>query len=251
MKTGLTEQNKLKKFVSSPRNRINPKYGRTMTIPNLMNGYITSNDVPVKLGSDKERRYLVYKSFAAQMQAEMAARFVAKLTDPVALSALMYRAIHLDYGDFNERKSAIRTAAFYELANDDSPSDMDRWLERAIEGTGSGLASDLLKRDIWESWEIAEHMPNNLREKGSETTLTRSMGSLRFAGHCKNFGQISVKGRNYRLWAIRNGAKWTAAGNDAIREEFLRDRDPKFTERRPAKFDKQLLDELSRDASLN
>ena len=233
MATGRSVQNKLKKWISSPRNIINPKCERTLDIPNMVNLFATANETPLYLASDQERRYLVYRSPASAMPTAMIDMLVAKLEDPEALAALLYHAVHsVDYTGFDPRKPAMKTADFYELANEASLSDMDRWVGRNIAGANSGMASLLGGRDIWQASEIAAALPHELEGKGAETALTHSMGSQRFRDDCRSLGLISVHGVKLRLWALRNGPQWAARGNAAIVAEYLRNR-PEGFERKP------------------
>jgi hypothetical protein len=173
--------NKMKKWVTSPTHIINPKCDRQLEIPNRTNFFITSNDVmPIYVGSDTERRWLVVKSPAEPMPKELADKLAEKLSDPAALSALLYRFKHqVNFEGFSPRAAAMKTDAFYELANDTSLSDLDRWVQRMIDN--SPASSPLGDSDIWQAWEIAAHLPEELKRRGGyETALTRSMGSLRF-----------------------------------------------------------------------
>jgi hypothetical protein len=154
------------------------------------------------------------------MSREMADLVAAKLSDPVALSALLYRFKHLiNFAGFSPHAPAMKTEAFFELANDVSLSDIARFVDRTIHNPDGMLRTS----DIWRAADVTEAMPEELRRRpGAEMALTRSMGSLRFKDHIRRVGLISVKGDKLRLWAVRNGPEWEQRGNAAVAAEYLR-----------------------------
>ena len=213
--------NKMKKWVTSPTHIINPKCDRQLEIPNRTNFFITSNDVmPIYVGSDTERRWLVVKSPAEPMPREMADGLAEKLSDRVALSALLYRFKHqVNFDGFSPHAAAMKTDAFYELANDTSLSDLDRWVQRLIDCPDEALGSS----EIWQARELACCLPDELKRRGGyETALTRSMGSLRFGEHIRRLGLISVAGAKLNLWAVRRGPYWQQQGSAAVAAEYIR-----------------------------
>lgn len=213
--------NRFKMLITASSYVLNPKYEKQLKIANRANWYLTSNDVnPLFISSDTERRYLPYESPAEPMSEAMAKRTAAKLSDPVALSALLYRFQHIvDFSGFSPHAPAMKTKAFYDLANDVSLSDVDRFVDRTIHNPDGKLRTS----DIWRAADLAEAMPEELRRRpGAETALTRSMGSLRFKDHIRRIGLVSVKGDKLRLWAVRNGPEWERRGNAAVAAEYLR-----------------------------
>jgi len=218
---GRAAANKVKKWITSPTHVLNPKCDRQIEIVNNTNFSFSSNDAnPMFIGSDTERRYFVYESPAEPMSDKMADRVAAKLRDPVALSALLYRFRHIvNFDGFSPHAPAMKTKAFYDLANDVSLSDVDRFVDRTIHNPDGKLRAS----DIWRAADVTEAMPDELRRRpGAETALTRSMRSLRFKAHIRYFGLVSVKGDKLRLWAVRNGPEWEQRGNTEVAAEYLR-----------------------------
>ena len=221
LSTDRSVANKLKKLVTSPTHELNPKYGKQLSIRNYTNSFINSNDkMPIYIGANSERRYLHYVSAAEPMPEAMASQFVARLSDPAALSALLWHFRYgVNYEGFNPRAPAMKTQDFYELADDISLSDVDRWVQRLIDNPPEVLSQS----DIWQANDIAAFLPDEHRRgPGSETALTRSMGALRFRDQIQYFGLISVQGAKLRLWAVRNGPEWKAKGNAAVAAEYAR-----------------------------
>jgi len=218
---GRSGANKVKRWITSPTHVLNPKCDRQIKIVNNTNFAFSSNDVnPMFIGSDTERRYLVYESPADPMSEKMANLVAAKVSDPVALSALLYRFKHqVNFEGFSPHAPAMKTKAFFDLANDTSLSDVDRFVDRMINNPDGKLRTS----DIWRAADITEAMPEELRRRpGAETALTRAMGSLRFKDHIRRIGLVSVKGDKLRLWAVRNGPKWEQRGSAAVAAEYLR-----------------------------
>jgi Bifunctional DNA primase/polymerase, N-terminal/Family of unknown function (DUF5906) len=216
-----------KKRISSKTNLANEKYGRLEKTQNLTNWYFSTNDTaPIPIQSVSERRLLIYKSPAEPMPREMAAHVADRLRDPVALAALLYRFQHeIDYSGFDPFAPAMKTSDFYELVNEQSPSDIDRWVERLIDGIPDDL--ELLRSDIWEMSMLAKRLPDEMRrQKGHETALQHSMSSDRFRDQIACLGQTRLAPlapkQRVRLWAVRNGAEWKSKGINAARDEFIR-----------------------------
>ena len=223
--------NKLKKWITSPTHVLNPKCERQIEIPNCTNFFISSNDVmPIYIGAETERRYLVYESPANTMPDDMATRLWAKVEDPEALSAVLFRAMfRLNYTDWNPHAPAMKTPSFYELTNETSLSDIDRFVQSLIDG------EVLPRSDIWELSDIEAALPNQLQGKGAQTALMRSLKQIRFREHVAKLGnQIKVDGRPRRLWAVRNGRTWKQSENSDVVAEFLKGRakhDPLYRQR--------------------
>src|SRR5262249_50288845 len=110
------------------------------------------------------------------------------------------------------------------LVDEQSPSDMDRWVERLIDGIPDN--PELLRSDIWDISMLAGCLPEEMRrQKGYETTLQHSMSSDRFRDRTVSFGQVRLAPlapqQRARLWAVRNAAEWKSKGKDAARDEFV------------------------------
>jgi hypothetical protein len=237
LSTDRSVSNKVKKWTTSPTHELNPKYGKPIIVPNRTNFFGTSNDkMPIYIGSNSERRYLIYGSPAETMPEPMVAALVARLSDPAALSALLFHIRHgINFEGYNPRAPAMKTEAFYELADSTSLSDIDRWVQRLIDNPPEPLGQS----DIWQSSEVAPFLPDEHRRgPGSETALTRSMGALRFRHQIQYFGLISVQGAKLRLWAVRNGPEWKAKGNGAVAAEYARMHPEVGRKQKRAKYDR-------------
>jgi hypothetical protein len=234
LSTDRSVSNKIKKWTTSPTHVLNPKFGRPVTVQNLTNFFISSNErMPLYISSNAERRYLIYDSPAPVMPTPVAEMLVARQGDPAELSKLLWHARHVvNFEGYNPHAPAMKTEAFYELADNTSLSDVDRWVQRLIDNPPAPLGES----DIWQSSEMEGLMPDAARRGlGPETSLTRSMGSRRFRHDIQYLGLISVRNAKLRLWAVRNGPEWKAKGNAAIAAEYARQH-PEVGQKKRAKY---------------
>jgi len=133
---------------------VNPKYGKTFTIPNLVAGIFFTNHEDAVAVEPGERRFFVIWSDAAKQPAEYFAELARWYKDGGAALAAQWLRVR-DTSNYNMLGEAPYTAAREEMRKA-GRSKLDELIETAIEERHWPLSADLVAVDDVRAW-VSKH----------------------------------------------------------------------------------------------
>lgn len=208
--------NKLKTMITQNKLRINKKYVPSYTVPDCINYYFTSNDPNALALSTNDRRYFVHEVKAGPLPEADVEEIMQWRRERKGV--LFHYLQHLDLEGFDPSGRAPMTQAKVEMAHY-GRSDLQQWCLDLSEDPDTLLGG--LRGDLFTPTELL----GLYDREGVKRTSVNAMGrALKVAGFSMA-NVFTLKGV-YRMYAIRNKAKWAKATAKAKADHFLENRGP-------------------------
>lgn len=221
---------RLKSYLAAPPHslHVNPKYGKTFTIPNLVAGIFFTNHEDAVAVEPGERRFFIIWSDARKQPPAYFAALTQWYKDGGAELAARWLLLR-DVSSYN-----MLGEAPYTTARDDMRkaglSKLDEWVETAIEEAAFPFDCDLVALD-----DVRAHVPQRVWPVTGAPTGNRVSTALKGAGaalaHHKDsrpaLGSpppecrgVSCSPKQARIYAVRNHERYAGLSNAELVAEF-------------------------------
>jgi hypothetical protein len=201
----------LKKLITQRQLRINEKYLPTYVIDDVINYYFTSNQPDAFFLEDDDRRFFIHEVIVPPLDDVFYDRYAAWLDDGGA-EYLFYYFLKRPLNQFNPAAAAPKTEARERMVAD-VKSDIDDWAARLRQDTDGTLRIDKIPilGDLFTNTYL---LTVYQAARGDYRVTANGLGrALKRAGfrQVNNGKSIRSKHGVYRLYAIRNEARWIKA----------------------------------------
>jgi len=206
-----SKADKLKSMITRDTIRVNTKYIPQYDLPDYCNMYLTSNHANAFYMEDRDRRMFVHEVTAAKERKAFYNRLWSWCANG-GPSALLYYALHYDFGDWDPKGNALSTASKTEMQLH-GKSELELWVHDLKEQPESKLSlfkskdGMPLTRDAYTAAELCEIY--DLTRKGPPVASS-TMG-LKLRASFSNPIVLSVGPTKERFYVVRNGRKWRSS----------------------------------------
>lgn len=212
--------NMFKTMITQKTLHINKKYVPSYTVPDCINYYFTSNDPDAFYLDDKDRRFFIHEVLSDKLPESLRKRFVAWSETMEGISALFYYLLNLDITGFDPQAAALATTAKNDMTHI-SKSELGVWVSR-LRDEPSVLLNGKMRSDLYTAAELHILYDPLETKRASPNALARELKrSGVYKVRTKKGGQVSIDGRQLRLYAVRNADKWKAATTKEVVDHYI------------------------------
>lgn len=211
---GYRHINRLKSLLNAETRAINPKYGRTVLEKNVCRWLVFSNHENAIPMADNDRRWRVVVHNELPRPAADYERLYQALGDPAFIAAIAHWLRVRDISAFKPGERPPMSAA-KSVAVDASKSGVRRAADQLVEDWGSDLITS------GEALRYLEEQCGKLIGNATRHALVDA-GARSFRAPDGRERKVSISGKKYRVWSLRNHDKWSQACASAAGDEVLR-----------------------------
>lgn len=221
---------RLKTYLAAPPHtlQVNPKYGKTFTIPNLVAGIFFTNHEDAVAVEPGERRFFIIWSDAQKQPPS----YFSALTNWYSIGGAALAArwlLQRDISGYNMLGEAPHTTARDDMRKA-GLSKLDEWVEASIEDAVFPFDCDLVALD-----DVRAHVPQRFWPVTGSPTANRLSSALKGAGavlaHHKDSRPalgapppecrgVSCSPKQARIYAVRNHESYVRLSNAELVAEF-------------------------------